>query len=123
MKWTNLYQWFASLEEKSNSAKEIKNVELQRAVHILEKNVDSMVQRDVGPHNLVLTKATSLSEDLTGEDFFDVVDNADPPFCEAKQTRGQKKKTTIIQLFVGALGWKNKSKRRSNARSQRFVLE
>ena len=82
----------SNILEKSNSAREIENLELQRAVHILEKNVDSMGKGDVGPHNLVLTTASSISEDLIDEEFADVVDHLDPPFCEGKQTRGRKKK-------------------------------
>ena len=78
----------SSYIEKLYSAKEIKNADLQRAVQILEKNVDTMVKGDVGPHNLVLTKASILSEDLIDDEFSEVLDHSFLPTGENKQNRG-----------------------------------
>ena len=89
----------------------------------MEKNVDSMGKGDVGPHNLVLTKASCLSEDLINEEFADVVDHLDPPFCEGKQIIGRKKKEYNNSTVRRSIRIKSKNKRRSNDRSQRFVLE
>ena len=91
------------------SAKEIKNVDLQRAVHILEKNVDAMVKGDVGPHNLVLTKASILSEDLIDDECLEGLDLSVLETGENKQNRGRKKKeynnsnvrrTSILFIFT-----------------------
>ena len=51
-----------------------------------------MVKGDVGPHNLVLTKASILSEDLIDDEFSEVLDHSFLPTGENKQNRGRKKK-------------------------------
>ena len=44
------------------------------------------------PHNLVLSKASSLSEDLVDEDLFEPADHVDLLIYIPKTTRGRKKK-------------------------------
>ena len=61
--------------EIANSVKEIKSNELERAVFILKKNPDQTnVDGDFGPHNLALSKAASLSEDLVDEELLEKKD-------------------------------------------------
>ena len=52
--------------EKIKSAKTIKDSELDRTVNLLSKNIGSVDPED--PHNLILNRAASLSEDLVEDE-------------------------------------------------------
>ena len=82
----------SSDSEKVNSAKNIKDVDLQRAVHILEKNIDVLAKGEIGPTNLALNRASALSEDLLDDDFSEDFDTVDVVTTVKTNKRGRKKK-------------------------------
>ena len=59
---------------------------------ILKKTEQNNVDGDFGPHNLVLPKASSLSEDLVDEEVFEPVDHVVLPDNLSPIKRGRKKK-------------------------------
>ena len=71
--------------ERINAAKEIKESELDRTIHLLKKNVASSDGDE--PHNLLLNRAASLSEDLEEDEMIrSMEDHLDPgvPFERTK---------------------------------------
>jgi hypothetical protein len=78
-----------SANEVATSIKDLKDVEKQRELTILERNKN--ISED-DPHNLFVSKVSGLCEDLTEEDGFGLDDHTDQICPEVKSSRGYKKK-------------------------------
>ena len=105
----------SSHQERINSAKMIKNSDLHRTIHILEKNITS--SREDGPHLLFVDKASSLSEDLVEDDSIaGMEDQLDLRVSLKKNIRTRSKKTLSSAEKRRSVRIK-KQKQKKNARS------
>ena len=98
--------------EKIKSAKAIKDNELDRTVHLLQKNIGSTGLED--PQNLILNRAASLSEDLVEDEFArDLEDQLDPivPFERTKKSRPRKYYSTSTRRQSVRINKQNKRSR------------
>jgi hypothetical protein len=83
-----------SANEVATSIKDLKDVEKQRELTILERNKN--ISED-DPHNLFVSKVSGLCEDLTEEDGFGLDDHTDQICPEVKSSRGCKKKAVKVE--------------------------
>ena len=74
----------------------MKDIEIDRTLTMLEKNIEATVDGDVGPHNLVVCKVSNLCEDLVDDEVADLDDNVDHLISEKKIKKTRKKKVYAI---------------------------
>ena len=73
------------------TAKMIKDSEVERHVFILQNNLNQ--KEDWQPHSLILNRASSLTEDLEGDDYVrDLEDQADASILSECVKKNRKKK-------------------------------
>jgi hypothetical protein len=82
-----------NLDEELDSVRNLKSIEEERNIRILQKNIDETLREDDGPSNLLVSDIASLCEDLIedeGEDLSSIAVEQSCPTAHHKKTRQRK---------------------------------
>jgi len=84
---------------------------MDRTLNMLKKNMETTVDEDKGPHNLVISKISGLCNDLAEDEVDDLEDHVDLQICEPRTKKIRRKKVQVAASVRRSTRVRNQNKK------------